>query len=618
MNLTAPRNIGPVSQQKPQRSGINHAVLVLCQALILMPGCGQQSETPEQRSQKTQVSETHADAAATTPAETMESESNMESPEIRFVEIAATAGIDFEYRNGEEQGTFTILESLGGGVGATDIDSDGLVDLFLPGGGSMSADANPTPLPSVIYRNSPGTLNSRFQSVAKLTNAEECPCYSHGALAADWNDDGFEDILVTGYGQPQLLWNMGDGTYAAGPAPEEDSWISSAAAADFNSDGVTDLYLARYVDWSPSNNPACDTGRADEREVCPPRQFAGMHDIVLLGDGTGKFERTKGPEFAGKGLGVVVADLDLDGDCDVYVANDTVRNIYLVNDGKGTFKDRAESTGTAYGDTGREDGSMGVDAGDYNLDGRPDILVTNYELEDFALYRSFNEEFFQHVSRSTGISAACGHKVGWGTQFADVDLDGDEDLFTANGHVIRHPKDAPLKQTALLMINHQATRFEQTNAGPFFQEPHMSRGAIQCDLENDGDCDFVISCINEPLCVLRNDTQTNHNWLRLRLVGKTSNRIPAGAVITLITSDGLKLLRLQKSGTSFASSADNRLAWGLGDATGEVTLQIRWPSGVSQTIEGIQPNRIVTVIEGRDTAWVVDGTASTMTSNARG
>ena len=182
-------------------------------------------------------------------------QSGRQSTAIRFAEIAVEAGIDFQYRNGEEQGTYTILESLGGGVGVTDLDADGRQDLFLPGGGTMTPDAVPGPLPSVVYRNRSSPEHIQFELVTEQAGPLECPCYSHGALVCDWNNDGFEDIFVTGFGATQLLINLGDGTYREQPFATPFTWNSSAAAGDFDADGVTDFYLTRYLNWGPENKP---------------------------------------------------------------------------------------------------------------------------------------------------------------------------------------------------------------------------------------------------------------------------------------------------------------------------------------------------------------------------
>jgi hypothetical protein len=532
-----------------------------------------------------------------------------ESP-FRFEECAGQLGINHVYRDGAEREFYTIVESLGGGLGILDFNGDGHIDVFAPGGGDFDSSKTPFGLESRLFRSLPaesGTLNAiqMFAECSTAAGVSHADHYSHGAIVSDFNNDGFDDVLVTGYGGLQLFHNNGDGTFfeaTTSAGLTDHLWSSSAAWADFNGDGANDIYVAHYVNWRTDNDPLCFTHGDSVREVCPPRSFTGLPDTLYLSDGAGGFIEESGRlgEYPpGKGLGVVAADIDLDGDVDVYVTNDTTMNFLLMNESHQSFRECGASSATGFSDTGREDGSMGVDIGDYNGDCLPDVWVTNYENETFALYRSFDGQIFQHVSRSTGISAACGLSVGWGTRFGDLDLDGDEDLFVANGHVIRHPINSPLNQRPLLLMNDNQKRFQDvTNgSGAYFKGQYLGRGVAEGDLGNDGDLDIFVSNINQPLAVLRNDSVRFGNWLVMQLIGVKSSRWAEGAWIEFEFDDGKKILRLVKGGTSYASTSDRRVHVGLGQYDQIAQITIHWPSGTVQYLRNVSVNQQLQIVE---------------------
>lgn len=527
------------------------------------------------------------------------------SERLRFTECAKEWGGYAEYRDGSEQGLFTILESLGGGVGVLDYDRDGAPDLYFPQGGHFEPSKQPFGISSRLLRQVRATPQPMYADVSVVCGGISSPHYSHGAAVTDYDNDGFDDVLVTGYGGLQLFRNLGDGTFEEVSQPSgltDTQWSSSAAWGDFNGDGANDLYVAHYADWSPENDPPCYFRDQTTRDVCPPREFAGLPNIMYLSDGAGRFlspGNAFGDVSQGKGLGVAVADVDLDGDIDVYVANDNAMNSLLVNDGNAKLVESGSISGTGFGDTGQMDGSMGVDIGDFNGDGLPDIWVTNYENETFAMYRNFDGQFFQHVSRSTGIAAAGGMSVGWGTVFADFDLDGDEDLFTANGHVIRHPTNSPLQQPPLVLLNEEFKRYVDVAAhsGDYTASPHMSRGVAGSDLDHDGDLDLVVSHINQPAAILRNDAVAPGQWLEVELIGTKSPRWAEGAWVEFQTA-GQKIIRLKKGGTSYASTSDRRLHLGLGKAAQVDRLTVHWPSGLVEQFQEVAGNQRITLIEG--------------------
>ena len=555
--------------------------------------------------------ETSVEQTATPPAPYAEPQAENPSgsptttlPSIQFDDRTESAGLRFAYQNDEEAKRFAILESLGGGVALADFDRDGRLDIFAPGGGEYVGPAELTGRSPVLGR---AVGDWQYQDVTQPARAAAAPWYSHGAAAADFDNDGFCDLLVTGYGGLVLLHNAGDGTFTEQSDAanlQDPHWSSSAAWFDANGDGDLDVYVAHYVNWSFDNDPQCTGPQPGQREVCPPRRFEPLPDSLFVSNGDGTFGESSaaaGLRTDGKGLGVVAADVDLDGDTDVYVGNDTVPNFLYRNDGGGTFSDVSLLSGTSLSDEGTPDGSMGVDVGDFNLDGLPDIWVANYERESFALYRNLGDAFFRHVSRPTGIMAAAGLYVGWGTVFADFDHDADEDIFVSNGHVIRHPTNAPLRQQPLLFRNDGGRRFANVagEAGSYLAEPHMGRGVASGDLDNDGDLDLVVSNTNEPLALLENTTRNDAHWLQIRLIGRNSSRDAIGAIVTITPSSGPPQVRQIKGGGSYASTSDGRLSFGLGSQAEPVAVSIRWPSGIEQTLTEVPVDQELLVVEQR-------------------
>ena len=516
----------------------------------------------------------------------------------QFVDVRSESGILFTYRNGQEAEQCAILESLGGGVGLADFDLDGWVDVCLTGGGLFAENQQLQGLPSGLFRNLGGL---RFQAIGELSGLSPCPFYSHGVSVADYNNDGFVDVLITGYGGVLLWTNQGDGTFIESSKAARlnaDRWGSSAAWCDFNEDGCLDLYLANYVDWSFQNHPICSS-TGDRREICSPKMFNPVPHYLFYSAGDGTFAETSksaGLRDDGKGLGVVAADIDHDQDVDIYVANDTTPNFLYLNDGTGNFEEVGLLRGTALDDQGISNGSMGVDLCDYNLDGASDIWVANYEHETFAMYRNEGRGFFLHVSQATGVASLGQLFVGFGTACADFDHDGDEDITVANGHVIKYPSGAPRRQLPIYLENRNR-RFHRIEfpSGNYFASDQEGRGLAAGDLDHDGDLDVVISHLNDPVSVLRNDLKSS-SWIAVQLIGTASNRAGLGARLTLETSKG-NLVRQLKGGGSYLSTHDLKVHWGIPiDATVE-RLRIEWPSGIVQVIERPEVGKVLQVVE---------------------
>ena len=523
---------------------------------------------------------------------------------VEFEDRAVDLGVASVYANGGEAGHCTILESLGGGVGWIDYDQDGWLDLVAPGGGGFTADERILGRPTGLWRGRGGTA---FASAGVQAGLGDDALYSHGVAVGDLDNDGFPDLLVTGYGVPRLWRNMGDGTFAAAPSPAGDDarWSSSAGWADVDGDGVLDLYLARYVDWSFANHPFCGAN-ASARDVCPPRSFSGLPDSLYRGDGEGGFAEISaaaGLRPDGKGLGVLLADVDVDGDVDVYVANDTVDNFLYVNDGRGRFEELGLVSGTALDDQGVPNGSMGIDLCDYNRDGLPDLWVTNYEREWFALYRNEGRGNFLHVSRRHGITDIGGLFVGFGTACADFDADGLVDIAVTDGHVVKFPDASPLRQQPLY-LRYDGDRFRRGTAAPgsYFDAVHMGRGLATGDYDRDGDLDLAISHTGEALAVLENRFPRAGRSVFVRLVGRASNRDAVGARVEIVGVDPSPALQVT-GGASYLSHSDKRLQVVLPEAgEGERRVRVRWPAGGVEEVTVPAGTTELTVVESMPTA----------------
>lgn len=470
-----------------------------------------------------------------------------------FRDAIATSGIDLVYKNGDESNRNAILESLGGGVAMMDYDQDGLVDLFFPGGGHYAGQNHQeiVGLPPKLYRN---LGEGRFQDVTAAVGLNQLPngqpwFYSHGVAVADYNRDGFPDLFMTGYGRV-ALWRNDPGengqrrftetTRESGLA-ELQSWSSSAAMGDLDGDGYPDLYVCHYVNWSNANDPPCPGYFPGiPRDICSPKQFQPVPDVLFRNRGDGTFEnvsadagiRLKRPDNElGKGLGVLFVDVNLDGKPDVYVANDTTDNFLYLNasePGRIRFEDRGNSLGVHRDGGGAPNASMGIDASDYEGSGRPSIWVANYENELHALYRNIERDgrmIFAYSSAPAGLAAIGRRYVAFGTLFFDYDRDGWDDLVLNNGHVVNHHPQDFVAQPPVLFHNverNQRRFFVESTAeaGPYFQARHRGRGLAVGDLRNIGRPDLVFCNTNALPGMLLNECHPERHWLGLQLQAK--------------------------------------------------------------------------------------------------
>lgn len=515
---------------------------------------------------------------------------------------------EVHHDNGNSAGFGTILETLGGGAGIVDFDRDGWPDLLFPGGGRYSADTDDftVGIPLILLRGAGGMVWSHVESASGLTR--QCP-YTHGCSAADFNNDGFVDLLVTGYRGVELFRNQGDGTFiecARASGLSDDGWSTAAAWGDFDGDGMLDLYLVRYVEWSLAAHRDCVQHMTNTSEICGPKHFPASDHRLFRNQGNGAFSDVTGAVGmvrGGKGLGIVVGDVDLDGDLDACVANDTTENFLYLNDGHGVFQEVGVLHGIAYDENGRVTGSMGIALADYDGDGLPDLWTTNFELETIGLYRNVGQGRFHSMSRPAGVAAIGDQFVGWGTAFADLDCDGDLDVAVSNGHLPGYPASGEIAQLPVLFVNdgHGRLHPARHGDGSYFSRPHGGRGLALGDLDRDGRLDLVLSNMDEAAAVLWNTSESGNHTLQVVLVGTTSNRDAIGARAVLETSAGSQI-RQVVGGGSYLSQSELLLHWGYPDGAILKQLTIHWPSGIVETIGDLAHDVRLTVIESRSSS----------------
>jgi len=525
-----------------------------------------------------------------------------------FEEVTAACGIDHTYTSGAESGHLSILESLGGGVALFDADGDGDLDVFLAGGGRFTGPAGRTITgrQSSLWRND-GRL--RFTNVSQAAGIDTAHLYTHGVAVADYDRDGREDLLVTGYGGLVLFHNDGgrfrDVTLEAGLAATTvagggPAWNTSAAWADFDGDGDADLFVCRYVNWSFATHRRCWYHDEAIADVCPPRVFEPLPAALYRNNGDGSFTDVAADLgllepaslAAMKGLGVVAADLDGDLRPDLYMANDTTPNLLFWNRGTG-FTEGGDSAGVAGDDRGVSNGSMGICVGDPFASGLPSVFVTNYQHELPALYRNDGGGVFTFASRSSGVAAVGLSHVGFGTALADFDHDGREDLVIANGHVIRQPQGTTVAQQPALLRNAGRGRFAvATDAGgAYFRSRHQGRGLAVGDLDDDGGLDLIVSHLDEPVSVLRNQAGGGNAWIGFTLTDP-GRRDAVGGRVELRYA-GARQHRFLIGGGTYLSHGDRRLVFGLGPRASAETasLQVAWPDGTIDRWDGLEPGR---------------------------
>ena len=524
---------------------------------------------------------------------------------LSFVDVTAEAGIKFLHQNSPTPKKH-VVETMGSGCAFLDFDADGYLDIFLVNGGWTPGTDRSLSFEHVLYRNQG---DGTFQEVTGRAGIESNQYYGMGVAVGDYNNDGFDDLFLTHFGGPDILYrNKGNGTFdnvtRVAKVGGDGRWSTSAAFLDYDHDGFLDLYVASYLDHSFEKSPICKEGSILVH--CSPKTFNGVADVLYRNQGDGIFaEVSQEAGIAlpqGKGLGVVPLDYNRDGLVDIYVANDQVDNFLFENKGDGTFSEMALLSGTALDEHGETQSGMGTVAGDYDMDGVLDIAVTNLDLEYLVLYRNRGDGFFEDMSSRTGILLPTRPFVGFGLAMMDVDNDTDLDLFVANGHIQDNAgafrADAVYRQPKVLLENVGA-RFQDVTSerGEALKVPQVSRGLAWGDYDNDGDLDVLVTnCGGSPV-LLRNDGGNRNSWLQLRLVGKQSNRNGFGALVEL-KAGRKRLLAQVTSAGSYLSASDYRAHFGLGNYQGPLEVTVHWPSGVRDFLGDLHPRQLVVLEEG--------------------
>jgi hypothetical protein len=534
-------------------------------------------------------------------------------PAVKFTDVTKSAGINFINASSAEKKY--IVESMSGGVAMFDYDNDGRLDIYLVNSYTVEAALAKRPHPhAALYHN---LGDGKFEEVAAKAGVED-PGWAMGASVADYDNDGFDDLYITCFGPNKLYRNLGNGTFedvTAKAGVGVSRFSTGAAWGDYDRDGKLDLFVAGYVDFKLDELPQFGKGaRCQYRGIpvqCGPRGLAGAGDTLYHNNGDGTFtdvsKKAKVDDPNGLyGLGVMWTDFDDDGWPDIFVANDTTPNFAYRNNHDGTFTEIGFTSGLAVDENGNEQACMGVSIGDYDHDGRLDLVVTNFADDYNTIYHKNADGTFSDVSRATKTADASLPYLGWGVKLFDFDNDGWPDLFVVNGHVYPQVEGAypggMYAQRKLLYRNLHDGTFSEIAAevGEALMKRRVSRGAAFGDYDEDGDVDVIVNELDGAPTLLRNDGGNQAgNWISLKLIGAgKSNRNAVGARVKL-TAGGLTQIDEVHAGDSYLSHSDWRLHFGLGSAREVSELVVQWPSGATEKIAKPPINRSMTIIEGK-------------------
>lgn len=531
-------------------------------------------------------------------------------PIPQLEDITDQAGIRFQHDFSKE--AHSILESMAGGVLLLDYDRDGWLDIYFTNAPTVDEALQGKKARGALYHNN---HDGTFTDVTDKAGIGK-PCYAMGGAIGDYNNDGWPDIYVTGYGGNVLYRNNGNGTFSdvtkqAGVA--DGRWSTGAAFADYDGDGFLDLMVANYVDLDLHHLPTFGSAMTCRfmgiNVQCGPRGLKGSGDSLFHNNGDGTFTDVSKKAAVDDpngyyGLGVIWSDFNNTGRPDIYLANDSTAAYLYRNEGNGKFTDIGMESGTALGEDGHEQAGMGVAVGDYLHTGRPALAVTNFALDNTPLYRNGGNWDFQEVSYAAGIGLPSLPWVKWGIAFVDLDNDGWLDLFTVNGHVYPQadqlPSSAKYRQPKLVQLNQRDGTFcdASDQSGPAVLEPRVSRGLAVGDLFNDGNMDMVVEDLVGKPMLLRNHGIPGHHWVSFELAGQKSNRMAIGARLKLVAG-GMTQTEEIHSGGSYLSQSDTRVHFGLATATTIDSLEIRWPSGKVETFNSLSADKFYSVLEGK-------------------
>jgi hypothetical protein len=532
---------------------------------------------------------------------------------VIFEDISAKVKLRFHHESSPTPQKY-LVETMGGGVALFDYDNDGRLDLFFTNGARL-----PDPMPAggrpdktqakywnrLFHQNSDGT----FRDVTVIAGVSGNPQagYSMGAAVGDYDNDGFEDLLVTSFGGNVLYHNEGNGVFTdvtAKAGVRGSGWSVSAGFFDYDNDGRLDLLVTRYLDWTFENSRFCGDRIPGFRAYCHPNNFAPISSLLFRNNGDGTFTDVSKPSgiagVEGKSLGVAFGDFDNDGWMDVFVANDSVPCFLFHNNRNGTFSEVGLDSGASLNQHGAAVAGMGADFADYDNDGWPDIVVTDLSNERYLLFHNDGKGSFSDESQSSGVGPATLLFSGWGVKFFDYDNDGWKDLFAAQGHVLDNihltAGSLKYKQPPLLLRNTGLGKFVRAGSGGVFENPLAGRGAAFGDIDNDGALDIVVANLGQNATVLRN-VAGNHHWVGFDLRGRRSNRDGIGARIEVTRAGGSKQFYTVSTSSSYLSASDRRVIAGIGADTAVRGVVIRWPRGAVQAVANPQIDRMLRIEE---------------------
>ena len=537
----------------------------------------------------------------------------------KFIDVTGALGINFRNMASHTSKKY-LIETMGSGVALFDYDNDGRLDIFVVNGAALT---DPTPKGTIPQKTAPKYWNrlyhqkqdGTFEDVTERAGLQGAG-YGMGVAVGDYDNDGYEDLYVTAYGGNKLYHNNRDGTFTdvtdkGGVGGS--GWSTSAAWVDLDGDGLLDLVVLRYLVWD-FDDVWCGEHKEGYRTYCHPDYFKPVAPLVYHNDGNGHFTEVAekvGMAKPGKGLGIAIADYDRDGHVDLFVANDSMSEFLFRNWGNGMFEEVALVSGVAVDGEGHTFAGMGVDFADYNNDGLPDLVITDLASQMYALYRNNDDGTFSYESYPSGLGRMTMTHSGWGVRFLDYDNAGWKDLLIAQGHdldTIELTFPNLRYREPMLLARNTGHGFEDVSAdaGSVFREAWVGRGLAIGDIDNDGRLDAVVTTNDGPLYVLHNATPTSNHWLILKLVGHRSNRDAIGAEVKVLTG-GTTQIATVTTASSYLSSSDKRVHFGLGTETVAATIEIRWPSGIRQTLKNVHADQILQIgepsgrVAGRET-----------------
>ena len=523
-----------------------------------------------------------------------------------FTDFTQEAGIKWRQFSGESPDRL-LIETMGGGVAFFDFDNDGLLDILFVNGGETPRGKSPTPLHNALYRN---LGKGKFEDVAAKAGIDRLDFYGMGVAVGDYDNDGYPDVLITGFPSSALFHNNRNGTFTEVTEPSgvknPDRWAASAAWFDYDRDGFLDLVITNYVRFSFENPKKCEVNGM--RTYCEQLAYQGMPLTLYRNNHDGTFTdvsaRSGLEKFIGRALGVVAIDVNDDGWIDLVIARDASPNLVLINHQDGNFTDTAVDAEVAYDENGVAKAGMGIDAGDVNGDGIPDFVVTNFNDQYHSLLIGAKAGPFENRTVASSLAALTKFYVGWGTKFLDFDNDGNLDLIFGNGHinqVIETTRtDVKYEEPLLLLHNDSKGNFQnmREHAGSAFTSTYLARGLAIGDFNNDGTIDVAFTRLNETPVLLKNNATQENAWIGFELQGTISNRDAIGAKIT-VSSGRSRQVRWITGGSSYLSAHDKRVIVGCGTNPGEnsINAEILWPSGKVQRLSRLRRNQYHKVVE---------------------